>query len=73
MDIPPANNILWSRIVAGTSNPDISTLATRLLITRLRISVSNQETNLLNAALELHRFFVKNKFAHRDLSAIMGA
>ncbi|WP_342249021.1 hypothetical protein [Sphingomonas sp. OTU376] len=73
VEIPLADNMLWSRILSGATNPDIKTLATRLIITRLRISVRNQETNLPNASLELRNFFVSNKFAHRDLAAIIGA
>jgi len=73
VDIPLADNILWGRIISGISNPDIRTLATRLLITRLRISVRNRETSLPDAVAELHSFFLNNKFALRDLAAITGA
>lgn len=73
MDVPPADHVLWNQIISGTSNPDIKTLATRLLITRLRISVKTQGANLSDATLELHNFFVNNKFAHRDLAILGGA
>ena len=63
---------LWARLLTGELNPNIKTLATRLIITRLRIEVANDRTVLPRAVQELRRFFTDNKFAHRDLTAITG-
>jgi len=68
--LPPIDHQLWARLLSGESNPDIKTLATRLIITRLRIEVANDRTVLPRAVQELRRFFTGNKFAHRDLTAI---
>ena len=68
--LPPSDHQLWTRLLTGESNPDIKTLATRLIITRLRIEVANDRTVLPRAVQELRRFFTGNKFAHRDLAAI---
>ena len=63
---------LWARLLTGELNPNIKTLATRLIITRLRIDVANNPAVLPRAVQELRRFFADNKFAHRDLTAITG-
>jgi len=63
---------LWVRLLTGELNPEIKTLATRLIITRLRIDVANNPDVLPRAVQELRRFFADNKFAHRDLTAITG-
>ena len=63
---------LWARLLTGELNPNIRTLASRLIITRLRIDVANNPAVLPRAVQELRRFFADNKFAHRDLTAITG-
>ena len=63
---------LWVRLLTGELNPEIKTLATRLIMTRLRIDVANNPAVLPRAVQELRRFFADNKFAHRDLTAITG-
>jgi len=70
--LPPVDHQLWARLLTGELNPNIRTLATRLIITRLRIEVANDRTVLPRAVQELRRFFTDNKFAHRDLTAITG-
>jgi len=70
--LPPVDHQLWARLLTGELNPNIKTLATRLIITRLRIEVANDRTVLPRAVQELRRFFTDNKFAHRDLTAITG-
>lgn len=61
------------RILTGELNPDIKTLATRLIITRLRIEIANDRTALPRAVDDLRRFFAENRFAHRDLAAFTGS
>ena len=70
--LPSVDHQLWTRLLTGEINPKIKTLATRLIITRLRIDVAKDRTVLPRAAQELRRFFTDNKFAHRDLTAITG-
>ena len=71
--LPPADSQCWARILTGELDPDIKTLATRLIITRLRIEVTNNSTALPRSVDDLRRFFAENKFAHRDLATIIGA
>lgn len=70
--LPSVDHQLWARLLTGELDPDIKTLATRLIITRLRIEVAKDSAVLPTAVQELRRFFVENKFAHRDLAAITG-
>ena len=69
--LPRVDDRLCARLLTGEINPDIKTLATRLILTRLRIDVANDSSVLPRAVQELQRFFAGNKFAHRDLTAIM--
>jgi hypothetical protein len=69
--LPPVDDRLCARLLTGEINPDIKTLATRLILTRLRIDIANDNSVLPRAVQELQRFFAGNKFAHRDLTAIM--
>jgi hypothetical protein len=71
--LPSVDHQLWVRLLTDELNPDIKTLATRLIITRLRIEVANNPAVLPRAVQELRRFFAANKFAHRDLTAITGS
>lgn len=71
--LPPVDDRLWARLLTGEFNPHIKTLATRLILTRLRIDVANGRSALPRAAQELQRYFAGNKFAHRDLTAITGS
>lgn len=70
MTVPPPTDQRWQRIVAGTYDPPITTLATKLAIARLRQSVRDHSVSLGQAVAELHRFFTDNTFAHRDLGVI---
>ena len=70
LNIPSRNDDRWYRIIDGTHNPALRTLATRLLVTRLRLDVKNHLTSLSQAADALHNFFVENPFSHRDLDVI---
>ncbi len=64
--VPPRTARLWRDVLIG-EEPRFQSLATRLVVTRLRDGV--REDRPLNAAIEeLHRYFDTNSFATRDLS-----
>jgi len=56
--------------LAITSDADISraSLATRILVSRLRADVKRDPGSLQSRVLELHSFLSKNDFAQRDLA-----
>jgi hypothetical protein len=70
--LPSVDHQLWVRLLTDELDQNIKTLATRLIITRLRIEVANNPAVLPRAVQELRRFFAANQFAHRDLTAITG-
>jgi hypothetical protein len=70
LDIPPVTDPRWRQVLTGARNPELRTLATRLLVTRLKIAVKGNRMPLDAAAAELRQFFVVNSFAQRDLAAI---
>jgi len=68
--VPAAVDPRWGKIISGASNPDFSALATRLAVTRLRREVQDRTKSPTQAISELHRFFVENTFAQRDVAAL---
>lgn len=55
---------------AITTDSDISraSLATRILVSRLRADVKRDPNSMANRVLELHNFLSTNEFAQRDLA-----
>lgn len=68
--VPAVADPRWGKIINGASNPEFSALATRLAVTRLRREVQDRTKSLMQATSELHRFFVENTFAQRDVGAL---
>ncbi|MGD9917005.1 MAG: hypothetical protein AB7U46_03225 [Paenirhodobacter sp.] len=66
--IPEANDPRWTRVL--TSNSDLSTasLATRILISRLRREVASAPGTLAAKIAELRDFVAKNSFATADIA-----
>lgn len=67
--VPAAADPVWGKIISGASNPEFGALATRLAVTRLRREVQDRTKSPAQAVSELHRFFVENTFAQRDVGA----
>lgn len=66
--VPVATDPRWQRVL--TSNTDLSSasLATKILITRLRREVSGAPATLQTKIDELRAYFEKNAFAHGDFA-----
>ncbi|WP_298282487.1 hypothetical protein [Acidocella sp.] len=69
MSVPAQTDPRWQRALTG-AEPKVSSLATRLLITRLRDDVRRDPKVLGPCITQLHGFFVANSFAARDLAAL---
>ncbi|KQT55198.1 MULTISPECIES: hypothetical protein [unclassified Aureimonas] len=67
MAMKPQSDPLWGQILTGSKNPELKSLATRLVVTRLRQSLQNKSMTVGQATSELHRFVAENDFAQRDL------
>jgi hypothetical protein len=69
MSIPAITDPRWQRALTG-AEPQVSSLATRLLLKRLRDNVRVSPGQLGKSTAELHQFFLANAFAARDLPAL---
>jgi hypothetical protein len=67
--VPAKTDPRWSRALTG-AEPKVNSLATKLLLTRLRDEVKRDPGALGKSASQLHEFFAANPFAARDLAAL---
>jgi hypothetical protein len=71
MSVPSPLSPCWRSVLTSPTVPPFTSLATRLLVTRLRQEV--ERGGLIDAAIkELHGFFSNNSFADRDLLLLKG-
>ena len=70
MAVPGKTDECWGALLTGVSERKFSSLATRLLVARLRRDVRRDPDTLTKAIDELHAFFITNPFAARDISAL---
>jgi hypothetical protein len=70
MSLPTANDACWKRLLTAEPAPNLTSLATKLTVARLRRDVKQQPSMLKAAIDELYGFFAKNDFAQRDLALI---
>lgn len=64
--VPDSNDPRWKRVLTSDSDLSSASLATRILITRLRREVAGAPVVLAAKITELHSFVSKNSFAHAD-------
>ena len=69
MTVPPKSHPCWHRALTG-AEPCFSSLATILVVSRLRECVSGDASQMPQAIDELRRFFATNSFAVEDLFAL---
>lgn len=67
--IPTKLDPRWARALTGPE-PKVSSLATKLLLSRLRDDVRRDPAMLQDCVLQMQVFFEKNAFAARDLPAL---
>jgi hypothetical protein len=60
MNLPDVSHPRWAEIICGTAEVDFKFLVLKLMVSRLRVTVSSRPETLPQAVEELHRFFVKN-------------
>lgn len=66
--IPDLNDPRWKRVLTSNSDLAAASLATRILISRLRREVAEAPGSLMAKAGELRDFIAKNSFALADVS-----
>ena len=67
MSIPEST---LQKVLTSSSDLSKASLATKILISRLRLDVASQPANLSLAMSELKAFFAKHPFAQKDLQAL---
>jgi hypothetical protein len=68
--VPQKSDPLWNALLSGQSDPAFSSLATKLLVTRLRQIVRNDPNSISAAVDEIFQYFTTNPFAQCDLSKL---
>jgi hypothetical protein len=66
--IPAPSDARWTRAVTSASDLSKATLATRMLVSRLRREVSRDPGKAAQCARELHAFMSENGFAQDDVA-----
>ncbi|MGG7566146.1 hypothetical protein ACQ5SO_08300 [Rhodovulum sp. DZ06] len=68
--VPAADDARWSRVLQSSTDLANVSLATRLLVSRLRREADENPASVASATIELREFFVKNPFAQPDISKL---
>lgn len=66
--IPDSNDPRWRRVLTTQSDLSAASLASRILISRLRREVEGSPASLAEKIAVLRAFFAKNSFAHADFA-----
>ena len=69
MSVPIKTDPRWRRALTG-QEPKVASLATKLILNRLREDVRRNPDALGSSIAQLHEFFTANAFAARDLPAL---
>ena len=67
--IPAPTDPRWARLLKSNSDLASASLATRILVSRLRREVTRSPAVLEASIAELRDFFQKNAFAAKDIAA----
>lgn len=66
--IPDQNDARWRKLLTTESDISAASLATRILVSRLRREVVQAPASLMDKVAELRGFFAKNTFAVADIA-----
>ena len=66
--VPAANDPRWQRVLTSDSDLSSASLATKILVTRLRREARNAPATLSSKINELRAYFEKNAFAQADMA-----
>jgi hypothetical protein len=68
--VPARSDPRWKELLSGEREPEFSSLATKLMVARLRQTVRADPGSMAAAIEELFHFFTVNDFAQRDLAKL---
>ncbi|SLN33353.1 hypothetical protein AQS8620_01137 [Aquimixticola soesokkakensis] len=66
--VPTANDPCWTRVLTSEKDLSAASLATKILVTRLRREVKGAPAEMMAKINELRAYFEKNAFALKDLA-----
>lgn len=66
--VPSANDPKWTRVLQSESDLSAASLATKILITRLRREVKKTPSDMHAKIADLRAYFEKNAFAQADIA-----
>lgn len=66
--IPEPNDLCWKRVLTSTADMAAASLATRIMLTRMRKEVQEKPNSLFENIQHLRAFYVKNSFARTDIA-----
>lgn len=66
--IPDLNDPCWRRVLTSSSDLAAASLATRIMITRMRREVAEKPASLWDQVSQLRAFYAKNTFAVSDIA-----
>lgn len=73
MTIPPKSDSRWKKLVTESNELELSGLATKMMLSRVRM-IAKMNPQRINEAIDsAHEFFVKNEqMAQNDIKVIFG-
>ncbi|SFJ91737.1 hypothetical protein [Celeribacter neptunius] len=66
--VPAANDPRWQRVLTSDSDLSAASLATKILVTRLRREARSDPSSISGKISELRAYFEKNAFAQADIA-----
>ncbi|MGH1453456.1 MAG: hypothetical protein ACRBBV_09825 [Paracoccaceae bacterium] len=66
--IPPSGDACWQRAIGTEKDLSAATLATKILVSRLRREVKSSPHAMADKIAELRAYFEKNGFATKDIA-----
>lgn len=68
--IPNSNDPLWTRALSTENDVSSASLATKILLTRLRREVKASPNSIGSKIDELRKYFETNAFAQKDIALL---
>jgi hypothetical protein len=68
--VPDKSASCWKELLSGVRDPPFDSLATKLLVGRLRQKVRSEPGSVAAAVDEICHYFTANSFARRDLGKL---
>jgi len=66
--MPELNDPCWRRVLTTSTDMAAASLATRIMIARMRREVAEKPACLFEQIQHLHAFYAKNSFARADIA-----